>query len=158
MARRLGLAFIDSDQVIEARLGCTIRTFFEREGEVQFRDIEQATLGDLTAGIAPAVLATGGGAVLRADNRIHLRERTYCVYLHSLPDDIARRLRHDKTRPLLQVADPVARMRELYSERDPLYRDTAHFVMDMKHHSMATALNMIAMQLELAGVPAMPNG
>jgi len=152
LARRLGVAFVDSDQVIEQRIGCSIKTFFDREGEERFRDLEQATLDELTAGTAPAVLSTGGGAVLRAANRTHLHARGKVVYLHALPEDIHRRLRHDTTRPLLQVADPLARLRDLYAERDPLYRVTAHFVTNIGRPSVATLLNMIAMQLELAGV------
>ena len=163
LARRLGVAFLDSDHVIEERIGCPIRTFFEREGEERFRDLEQATIDELTAGTAPAVLSTGGGAVLRDANRACLHERAQVVYLHCLPDDIYRRLRHDTTRPLLQVADPLMRLRELYAERDPLYRETAHFVIEIGRPSVPTLLNMIVMQLELAGVvparasqPALP--
>ena len=152
LARRLGVDFLDSDHVIEERIGCPIRTFFEREGEERFRELEQATIDELTAGSTPAVLATGGGAVLRASNRQHLRERGQVVYLHTLPDDIYRRLRHDTTRPLLQVADPLKRLRDLYAERDPLYRETAHFVIEIGRPSVPMLLNMIVMQLELAGV------
>ncbi len=152
LARRLGVAFVDSDHVIEERIGCPIRTFFEREGEESFRDLEQATLNELTAGTTPAVLSTGGGSVLRAANRQCLRERGQVVYLHTLPDDIYRRLRHDTTRPLLQVANPRGRLRDLYAERDPLYRETAHFVIEIGRPSVPMLLNMIVMQLELAGV------
>lgn len=152
LARRLGVAFVDSDQVIEQRMGCSIKTFFAREGEERFRDLEQSAIDELTAGTTPAVLSTGGGAVLRAANRTHLHERGQVVYLHALPDDIYRRLRHDTTRPLLQVADPLGRLRDLYAERDPLYRATAHFVIEIGRPSVATLLNMIVMQLELAGV------
>ena len=152
LARRLGVAFVDSDHVIEERIGCPIRSFFEREGEERFRDLEQATLDELTAGSTPAVLSTGGGAVLRAANRKCLHERGHVVYLHTLPDDIYRRLRHDTTRPLLQVADPQRRLRDLYAERDPLYRETAHFVIEIGRPSVPALLNMIVMQLELAGV------
>ena len=152
LARRLGVAFLDSDHVIEERIGCPIRTFFEREGEARFRDLEQSTLDELTAGTAPAVLSTGGGAVLRAANRQCLHGRGQVVYLHTQPDDIYRRLRHDTTRPLLQVADPLKRLRDLYAERDPLYRETAHFVIEIGRPSVPTLLNMIVMQLELAGV------
>ena len=153
LARRLGVAFIDSDQVIEQRLGCSIRLFFDREGEDAFRDIEEAVLDELTAGTAPAVLSTGGGAVLRPANRLHLSARGKVVYLHAAPDDIFRRLRHDTTRPLLQVADPQQRLRSLYAQRDPLYRETAHYVIEIGRPSVATLVNMVVMQLELAGLP-----
>lgn len=159
LARRLGVAFMDSDHVIEQRLGCSIREFFEREGEERFRDLEQKTIDQLTAGTVPAVLSTGGGAVLRSANRVHLHERGQVVYLHALPEDIFRRLRYDKTRPLLQVEDPLKRLRSLYAERDPLYRETAHFVIETGRPSVATLVNMVVMQLELAGlVPQPPAG
>ena len=73
------------------------------------------------------------------------------VYLNANPDDLARRLRHDNHRPLLQVDDPLTRLRDLYSIRDPLYRETAHFVIETGRPSVATLVNMIVMQLELAG-------
>jgi shikimate kinase len=105
----------------------------------------------LTQGTS-GVLSTGGGAVLRHSNRLHLRERGRVVYLKSSPEELFRRLRHDTNRPLLQVEDPLARLRDLYSIRDPLYRETSHFVMETGRPSVATLVNMIVMQLELAGV------
>ncbi len=153
LARRLGLPFFDSDQVIEQRIGCTIREFFEREGEERFRDIEESVLDELSQG-GSGVLSTGGGAVLRPHNREHLRERARVVYLRSTPDEVFRRLRHDRNRPLLQVNDPLQRLRDLFAARDPLYRETAHFVLETGRPSVATLVNMIVMQLELA--PAQP--
>ncbi|MGH6640245.1 MAG: shikimate kinase [Polaromonas sp.] len=155
LARRLGLRFIDSDQVIEQRIGCSIREFFEREGEASFRDLEQLVIDELTQG-EPCVLSSGGGAVLRPVNRQHLRERAQVIYLHSVPEEVFRRLRHDQSRPLLQVADPLARLRDLYTVRDPLYRETAHFVIETGRPSVSTLVNMILMQLELAGVVPAP--
>jgi shikimate kinase len=151
LARRLGLAFHDSDHEIELRIGCTIREFFEREGEPAFRDIEEQVIRELTEGGA-GVLATGGGAVLRAENRQRLRESAHVVYLRSSPDELYRRLRQDRQRPLLQVADPLQRLRTLYDERDPLYRETCHFVIETGRPSVSTLVNMVLMQLELAGV------
>lgn len=151
LARRLQLPFSDSDHVIEARLGCPIRQYFEREGEDSFRDAEAAVIDDLTQNAA-GILSTGGGAVLRSANRQHLRQRGHVVYLKSSPDELFRRLRHDRNRPLLQVADPLQRLRDLHAIRDPLYRETAHFVIETGRPSVATLVNMIVMQLELAGV------
>jgi shikimate kinase len=149
LAKRLQVNFHDSDQVIEARLGCSIRQYFERQGEEAFRDIEQTVLDELTHQ-ASGILATGGGAVLRAANRAHLRERGKVVYLKSMPEELFRRLRHDQNRPLLQVADPMARLDELFAQRDPLYRETAHYVFETGRPSVATLANMIMMQLELS--------
>ncbi len=151
LARRLQVPFFDSDHVIEQQIGCSIRSYFEREGEDRFRDIEEAVIDELTQN-KQGVLSTGGGVVLRPANRQHLRERGQVVYLNSLPDELFRRLRHDVNRPLLQVADPLGRLRDLYTVRDPLYRETAHFIIDTGRPSVATLVNMIVMQLELAGV------
>jgi len=151
LARRLGVSFVDSDQVIEQRLGCSIRAYFEREGETPFRDVEQAVIDELTQQ-GSSVISTGGGAVLREANRRHLHERSFVIYLRSSADDLFRRLRHDVNRPLLQVPDPLGRLRELYAQRDPLYRETAHFVIETGRPSVSTLANMIAMQLELAGI------
>jgi len=151
LARRLQLPFIDSDQVIEERLGCPIRAYFEREGEERFRDVEESVIDELTQH-KHGVLSTGGGAVLRDVNREHLRSRSKVVYLKSSPDELFRRLRHDTHRPLLQVPDSLERLRELYAIRDPLYHEVANFVIETGRPSVATLVNMIIMQLELAGV------
>jgi shikimate kinase len=150
LARKFKLPFADSDQIIEDRLGCSIRDFFAREGENAFRDLEQEVIDELTLNSTAQVLSTGGGVVLRPANRQHLRERGRVVYLRSQPEELFRRLRHDTSRPLLQVDDPKEKLRELFEARDPLYRETAHFVMDTGRPSVATLVNMITMQLELS--------
>lgn len=151
LARRLQLPFFDSDQVIEQQLGCPIRDYFEREGEERFREIEEEVIDQLTQ-LPEGVLSTGGGAVLRSINRQRLRERGHVVYLSSSPEELYRRLRNDVSRPLLQVADPLKRLRDLHAQRDPLYRETAHFLIETGRPSVSTLVNMILMQLELAGV------
>jgi shikimate kinase len=150
LARRLAIPFVDSDQVIEQRLGCSIREFFEREGEARFRDIEQDTLDDLTRG-PTVVLSTGGGSCMREATRAFLHERGQVIYLRSTPEDIYRRIKHDRGRPLLLVADPLQRLRDLHEARDPQYRECAHYVVETGRPSVATLVNMIVMQLELAG-------
>ena len=137
--------------MIEHQLGCSIREYFEREGEDRFRDVEASVLDELTLQ-GRCVVSTGGGAVLRPANRKNLHERGQVIYLNSSPDELFRRLRHDTNRPLLQVADPLGRLRDLYKARDPLYRETAHFIVDTGRPSVATLVNMVVMQLELAGV------
>ena len=151
LARRLGRPFVDTDALIERRIGCSIRTFFEHEGEERFRDIESAVL-DEAIGDDAGVVATGGGIVLREANRQFLLQRTVGVYLRSSPEELFRRLRHDSKRPLLQVADPLARLRELYVTRDPLYGEAARFVVETGRPSVPALVNMILMQLELAGL------
>ena len=150
LSRRLALPFFDSDHVIEQRLGCSIREFFEREGEGRFRDLEASVIDELTQGPA-AIVSTGGGSVLRPENRACLHQRGKVFYLKSTPEEVYRRLRYDRNRPLLQVDDPLQRIRDLFDARDPLYRETAHFVIETGRPSVATLVNMIVMQLELAG-------
>lgn len=125
LAQAAGLEFVDCDRELEARAGASVATIFEVEGEEGFRRREAALLDELTQrhGI---VLATGGGAVLREDNRRVLRERGLVVYLHSTVDEIVRRTRRDTARPLLQTENPRARIEQLVHEREPLYRQTAH--------------------------------
>ena len=151
LARQLGLRFVDSDHEIEHAVGMPIRDLFERNGEEAFRDLEQETIEALTQ--RPNVLlATGGGAVLRPSNRDALHSRCHVVYLRATPEELFRRLRHDTHRPLLQVQDPQRRLRDLYRERDPLYRRTAHFVVEAARPSVPALIGMVLMQLELAGL------
>jgi shikimate kinase len=153
VARHLGLTFVDTDQRIEQRIGCSIRAYFELHGEAAFRDVEAEVIDEVTRDGGTAVIATGGGAVLRESNRSALRERTQVFYLRSTPEDLARRLRHDTHRPLLQgSADPLKRLRALFQERDPLYRRCAHFVIETGRPSVHTLVSMVLMQIELAGL------
>lgn len=148
LAKRLQLPFLDSDQEIEKRLGCSIREFFEREGETAFRDVEQQAIAELAVGPL-AVLSTGGGAVLREANRVQLKQSGKVFYLRATPEDLMRRLRNDRTRPLLQVADPLAKLKELFEQRDPLYREASHFIVETGRPTVANLVNMVVMQLEL---------
>ena len=151
LARQLDLPFVDSDSEIESRIGMPIQTFFSAHGEDRFREIEQDVIDELTQR-DDQVLATGGGAVLRPSNRDALHSRTHVLYLRASAEELARRLRHDTQRPLLQVADPLQRLRELFRERDPLYRRTAHFVIEAARPSVPALMNMALMQLEVAGL------
>lgn len=155
MARRLGRQFYDSDHEIEARTGVRIPVIFEHEGEDGFRQREAQTIDELTQrnGI---VLATGGGAVLRAENREHIKSRGTVVYLRANPHDLWLRTRRDKNRPLLQTADPRARLEQLFQERDALYRECATFVIETGRPSVNALVNMVLMQLEMAGIVPNP--
>ena len=141
--------------MIEQRLGCPIREFFAREGEAAFRDIESAVIAELAAG-AGGVIATGGGTVLREDNRARLREAGTVIYLRSSPESLWRRVQHDRNRPLLQVADPMGKLRELHAERDPLYAQTAHFILETGRPTVPVLVGKVLMQLELAGLVPPP--
>lgn len=143
LARRLRAIFSDSDHVIEERLGCSIREFFEREGEDRFRDLEEEVIDQLSSSPDVGVLSTGGGSVLRAINRQRLHQRTQVIYLRSQPEQLFNRLRHDMNRPLLQVANPLNRLRELYQVRDPLYRETAHHVLESSRPNVSSLVQQI---------------
>jgi shikimate kinase len=125
LAARLSLEFVDSDLELEQRCGVPVATIFAVEGEAAFREREAKIIDELTQrpGI---VLATGGGAVLREDNRQHLRARGTVIYLHAQPQALFQRTRHDRSRPLLQTDDPLATLEALYAQRHPLYEQTAH--------------------------------
>ncbi|MEO6665014.1 MAG: shikimate kinase, partial [Rubrivivax sp.] len=128
------------------------RDFFASSGEAAFRDIEQDVILSLCDRSEDTVIATGGGAVLRPSNRNALHANSHVFYLRNSPEELARRLRNDSHRPLLQVADPLRRLRDLYRERDPLYRRTAHYVVEAARPSVPSLLGMVLMQLELAGL------
>jgi 3-dehydroquinate synthase len=149
LARRLGWPFVDADRELEARLGVPIATIFELEGEAGFRRRESALIDELTQRGA-VVLATGGGAVLDPSNRAALRERGRVVYLRASVGDLWHRLRRDKVRPLLRAPDPRARIEELVTARDPLYRETAELVVDTGRQPVDSVVDTILGRLPLA--------
>jgi shikimate kinase len=129
LARRLDLDFVDSDREIEARTGVSIPTVFEIEGESGFRKRETQVISDLSRQ-SNQVVATGGGVVLSPENRHNMSESGFVVYLNVPPHTLWERTRHDRNRPLLQVEDPLLRLKELYAQRDPFYREVANLVVD----------------------------
>jgi shikimate kinase len=129
VARQLHKTFIDTDREIEKRTGVAIPVIFEFEGEAGFRAREAAVIEEFVQR-EQVVLATGGGAVMHAENRAKLAARGRVVYLHAQPADLFQRTRRDRNRPLLQTADPHARLVELYTARDALYREIADLVVD----------------------------
>ena len=146
LAAELGKTFHDTDREIERRTGVKILLIFEIEGESGFRAREAQVVDQLTQ-LQNAVLATGGGAVLDADNRKHLAHRGVVVYLHGQPKDLWHRTRHDKSRPLLQGTDPLEKLHSLYRQRDPLYREIADIVVDTSRQSARTLLVQLLPQL-----------
>ena len=142
LAGRLKRQFIDADLELEARCGVKVPVIFEIEGEAGFRNREAAVLDELTArpGI---VLATGGGAVLRPENRQRLMSRGVVIYLRAQPRDLYMRTRHDKNRPLLVTADPQKRLEDLFEQRDPLYREVADLVVDTGRQGVQVLLKQV---------------
>ncbi|MGE0357114.1 MAG: shikimate kinase [Burkholderiales bacterium] len=147
LARRLGREFLDCDREIVERTGVPIATIFEIEGESGFRNRESAMLAEL-AGRRGAVVATGGGAVLAAENRRLMRESGTVVYLHAAVDHLHERTRRDAARPLLARSDRRATLAALLEERDPLYREAAHLVVESGSPSAASLAGRIAEALE----------
>ncbi len=149
LATALGWEFEDSDQEIVRRTGVTIPVIFEIEGEDGFRRREARVLQDLAAA-EHLVLATGGGAVLREENRTLLKERGFVVYLHAGLEQLLERTARDKNRPLLQTSDPRARMMTLLEQRDPLYRQTADLVVETDQRTVKGAVKEIIRQFRAA--------
>ena len=147
LARRLGKRFVDSDHAIEARTGASIPWIFEIEGEPSFRRREAEMIRELTAqdGI---VLATGGGAILDPASRALLAERGTVVYLRASIGSILQRTAHDKNRPLLQTADPRRKLEQLLAQREPLYREIAHLVIDTGRPNVQSMVQTILEQLD----------
>lgn len=142
LSKRYHKIFYDSDHEIESRCGVKIPVIFEIEGETGFRKREEVAIAELTA-LSNIVLATGGGAILATENREFLKNRGIVVYLRGSPEHLFERTRHDRNRPLLQTGNPLAKLRELYQMRDPLYREVADIVIDTGRQSvtgMARAL------------------
>jgi shikimate kinase len=129
LARLLKLPFYDSDKAIEERTGVDIPTIFEFEGEEGFRNREQKMLAQLTE-LKGIVMATGGGAILREENRKLLMENGFVVYLHCDVDRLLERTRRDSQRPLLNTEDPRERLETLFTQRQPLYAASADFTID----------------------------
>lgn len=129
LARALKLPFYDSDKAIEERTGVDIPTIFEFEGEEGFRDREQKMIQQLTQ-MSGIVLATGGGAILREENRKILRDNGFIVYLQCSVERILERTRRDTQRPLLKTENPKERIESLFAQREPLYLSCADFKID----------------------------
>lgn len=147
LARRLGKDFHDSDHEIEQRTGVQVRVIFEIEGEAGFRKREVDAVERMTR-LENIVLATGGGVVLDPGNRENLKSRGFVIYLHAQPRELWHRTRRDKSRPLLQGADPRARLEQLYAARDPLYREVANLVVDTGRQSANALVSELIPQLE----------
>jgi shikimate kinase len=144
LAKRLGKTFYDCDHEIELRTGVKIPVIFDIEGEDGFRVRESAVLTELTR-LNNIVLATGGGTVINANNRRQLADHGTVVYLRASPADLWQRTRNDRNRPLLQTPDPHGRLEQLFTERDPLYRDVASIIEDTGSQSVRN----LAQRLEL---------
>lgn len=142
LAKVIGCDFLDSDKEIEDRTGVTIPTIFEIEGEEGFRKREQQVISELSQ-CDKLVLATGGGAILTKENREHLQQHGLVVYLSASVEQLYKRTRRDRNRPLLQTDNPRQRIAEILLKRDPLYREVADLTLDTDGHSVRWVVDQI---------------
>lgn len=147
LSEQLRMEFLDSDQEIQRRTGVDIPTIFEFEGEEGFRAREQNMIDELTSREG-VILATGGGAVLREENRQHLSSRGFVIYLYCTPDQQYERTYRDRNRPLLQTENPLEKLRNLLAERDPLYRQTADLVVSTEGRNTQSVVREIIKKAE----------
>lgn len=158
LAKRMQRSFVDADHEIEARTGVRIPVIFDIEGEQGFRDRESRVIAEL-ANESNLVVATGGGAVLRPENRAALKRGGTVIYLHAAPSLLFERTRLDPNRPLLQVADPMKKIEELFAQRDPLYRAIADIVVNSPGGSVKHLVKQVEQALstrDTAGLASPP--
>lgn len=142
LAAKLGYGFLDTDHVIEEKTGADIAWIFDVEGEEGFRAREHQVLQELS-GEAHVVVATGGGIVIRSDNRSILAALDAVIYLRASVGQLIERTARDKKRPLLQVEDPKAKIISLLAERKPYYEEIADFIVDTDGHSPRATVQQI---------------
>jgi shikimate kinase len=152
LARALGLPFHDSDSEIERRTGVDIPFIFEKEGEAGFRQREREAIDALTQ-LERIVLATGGGAVLLAENRRHLAERGCVVYLETSVPQQADRVRYGKQRPLLHETDIPGRLGALMDVRSPLYAEIADLTVRTDGKRVRAVADQVLRELAAARAP-----
>jgi shikimate kinase len=148
LASQLDMPFFDSDREIEYVTGADIPWIFDVEGEQGFR-VREARMIDTLTQRQGIILATGGGAILAPESRANLHNRGIVVYLRASLVQQMERTAKDKTRPLLQTADPLAKIKELIKIREPFYRETAHLIIDTSRRSPRSVSTEIIRQLEV---------
>ncbi len=149
LAKALQRPFYDSDKVIEDSMGVDIPTIFSYEGEDGFRDREQAVIHQLTRS-SGIVMATGGGSIIRSENREALKSSGFVVYLQCSIDKILYRTRHDTQRPLLRTDNPRLRLQTLLTQREPFYLECADFKIDSGALPGKTVVKTILQQYQAA--------
>ena len=147
LAKIFNLEFYDSDQVIEIQSGANIPWIFELEGETGFRKRETKVIKEL-AELSGIVLATGGGAVLDKENRAALTAKGIIIYLHTPVDEQRHRIAHKQSRPLLANKDPEVVFKELYTIREPIYREAAHLIYDTSQYTLRAITDQIFKDLQ----------
>lgn len=147
LAKELRLSFKDSDKEIEQRTGADIPWIFDVEGEQGFRERERAVIAELSMQDG-LVLATGGGAVMRPENRLALHAGGRVVYLHTSVEQQIDRTSRDRNRPLLRTANPAQVLKDLMAMRDPLYREVADIIIETDERPPRMVVQEILSRLE----------
>jgi len=155
LARMLRMPFVDSDAEIEARTGAEIALIFDKEGEAGFREREREVIEDLTR-LEPVVLSTGGGAILKPENRVALKARGAVVYLQTSVAQQTARVRPGRQRPLLADTDPAVKLAELMTVRAPLYTETADLTVPTDDRKVRTVAEQILRELRARGWESRP--
>lgn len=146
LAQRLGKHFYDSDHEVVARTGVSINTIFEIEGEESFRNREATVISELVH-LPNIVLATGGGAILREENRDALMQNGTVIYLRVSVESILQRTLYDKSRPLLQTANKKERLEALYAQRDPIYSSVADITIDANERTIYVLMQKLMQEI-----------
>ncbi|MGI9601966.1 MAG: shikimate kinase [Acidimicrobiales bacterium] len=150
LALRDARPFVDLDEAIEANAGATVPELFARVGEAGFRELEMVILADTVARAPTAVVASGGGVVLAAENRELLRRPSICtVWLRASAPTLSHRVSDGRGRPLLED-DPVGAISRLLTEREPLYGEVADVVIDVDELGAGAVVEAVAERLALA--------
>ena len=147
LAKRRHMQFYDSDQLIEERTGVDIPTIFEIEGEEGFRDREQQAIADL-ADMNDAVIATGGGSLIREENREKITQSGIIVYLCASPEQLYARIRYDKNRPLMQTRNPRQTLAKILKAREADYLATANLTIRTGKQRLSTTIKQIEIGLK----------
>jgi shikimate kinase len=146
LGKRLQMEFYDSDTEIEQRTGVSISTIFEIEGEKGFREREEQIINELCH-YSHIILATGGGSVLSENNRMVIQEAGHVIYLCTSAEQLYSRIRHDKSRPLMQTEKPLQTLRNLLQKREPYYLDVADSVIKTGRQRINVVINQILKSL-----------
>jgi shikimate kinase len=142
LAERMGRGFVDTDDVVTRRIGCSIAEFWGEHGEAAFRDMEAAAVAEIAAG-RPRIVATGGGVVLAETNVAAMRSSGFVVWLRAEPATLAERVTGNARRPLLRDGEPVEKLAEILEERSHRYEAAAHAVVATDGLEMDTVIDRI---------------
>ena len=141
-AQRLGRRLVDTDEIVATLAGASVAEVFARDGEPAFRAFEASAVADACAAPTPSVIAMGGGAVLDAANRRHMRDAGFVVWLQAPAAQLARRVGDGSGRPLLS-GDPAGSLERLAAVRQPAYEAAAHAMIDTAGLSKAAVVDAV---------------